>query len=198
MPKRPTCQQCERPLKTCLCDVMVQLNCEYHLVILQDPKEAKHALSSAPLLAKSIKQSTLVIGEVFDPLVLLGEGWQNNSLLIFPNDNSLSQQQVHEHKIKYLILLDGTWRKVARMMHLNPWLSTLPCFAIDSANASQYLIRKSPRVDGLSTIEAAVMVLNNLQPEKEFSPILAAFHKMIDFQIQAMGSTTFERNYPKD
>lgn len=200
MSKRTLCAHCERPIKTCLCSDLVELPCNYQLIILQDPKEAKHALSSAPILEKSIVGAQRVIGEVFDPVTLLGEGWQSNSLLIYPHEKSLSQQQAVEQNFKYLILLDGTWRKVARMLHLNPWLSELPCFAIDSSYESQYLIRKSPRADGLSTIEAAVKVLNDLHSssaknDQTFDSILSAFNKMIEFQINAMGSDTFNKNY---
>jgi DTW domain-containing protein YfiP len=195
MSKRPLCSHCERPIKTCLCAEIVTLPCDFQLIILQDSKEAKHALSSAPLLEKSITGAKRIVGETFDPVELLGENWQATSLLVFPHENSLSQPQAIERAFKYLILLDGTWRKVARMIHLNPWLSQLPCFAIDSLNSSKYLIRKSPRDDGLSTIEAAACVLNELHDGQSFDPILGAFHKMIEFQIQAMGAETFQKNY---
>ena len=197
MSKRKTCPLCERPLKTCLCDEIVKLDCDYQLVILQDPKEAKHALSSAPILAKSIIGSRLIIGEQFDPLELLGENWQQESLLVFPSETSLTGAQAALLDIKHVILLDGTWRKVSRLMHLNPWLNQIPAIGIQAENASEYQIRKSPREDGLSTIEAAVTVLNTLQADKDFSPILAAFRKMIDLQISAMGKETFESNYTK-
>lgn len=197
MSKRALCRGCERPLKTCLCADIIQLKCDYRLIILQDPKEAKHALSSAPILAKSIVDTKYIIGEVFDPIELLGPDWKTQSLLVFPNDNSLSPQAARQQKFRNLILLDGTWRKVARMIHTNPWLSELPCLVINSCYKSQYLIRKSPRNDGLSTIEAAVIALNDLHDGASFDPILGAFNKMIEFQIQAMGLATFEKNYLK-
>jgi len=195
MPKRSICPDCERPKKTCLCSEIVQLSCDYQLVILQDPKEAKHALSSAPILAKSITGARLIIGEIFDPVNLMGKNWQYESLLVFPSDDSLSSTEAAQLKFKYVILLDGTWRKVSRLLHLNPWLTKIPSIAIKATNASEYKIRKSPREDGLSTIEAAVSVLNDLQAEKDFSPILTAFRKMIALQIMAMGSDTFKSNY---
>lgn len=195
MTKRARCSECNRPIKTCLCDEIVQLPCDYQLFILQDPKEAKHALSSAPILAKSIIGTCYLIGDVFDPVDLFGLDWKANSLLVFPHENSLSKQQAVQQKFQNLILLDGTWRKVARMIHTNPWLLELACFAIDNTDKSQYLIRKSPRDDGLSTIEAAVSALNSLHEETSFDPILGAFNKMIEFQIQAMGLETFEKNY---
>lgn len=196
MSKRVLCALCERPIKTCLCNELVVLPCNYQLIILQDPKEAKHALSSAPILAKSILGAQRVVGEVFDPVTLLGEDWKTNSLLVYPHENGLNPKQAIEKTFKNLILLDGTWRKVTRMIHLNAWLSELPCFAIDSRYESQYLIRKSPRADGLSTIEAAVKVLNDLHKDQTFDSILGAFNKMIEFQIQAMGPETFNKNYP--
>ena len=197
MSKRKICSNCERPIKTCLCDVITQLSCNYQLIVLQDPKEAKHALSSAPILVKSIKGARLVIGEQFSPLELLDDDWQENSLLVFPSDQSLTSGQAIQKTYKHLILLDGTWRKVARLIHLNPWLTELPCIAINSSNESEYQIRKSPREDGLSTIEAAVHILNDLHPDKDFSPILNAFRKMIQYQVDAMGTATFNKNYKR-
>jgi DTW domain-containing protein YfiP len=197
MSKRAQCPHCERPIKTCLCDDIVKLKCAYQLIILQDPTEAKHALSSAPILAKSIVGAQLIIGDLFDPFELLGKNWQQESLLVFPNADSLSSPQAGKIRFKYLILLDGTWRKVSRLLHLNPWLMKIPSIAIRPTHTSEYKIRKSPREDGLSTIEAAVSILNDLHADKNFSPILPAFRKMIEMQIIAMGIDKFQNNYLK-
>ena len=195
MIKRAVCADCERPLKTCLCDVIVTMSCSYRVVILQDVKEAKHALSSAPILEKSIEGAVCIVGEHFDPDELLGAAWREDALLVFPSEDALTIEKVICRNFKNIILLDGTWRKVARLIHLNPWLSELPCMAIQPEMASQYKIRKSPREDGLSTIEAAVAVLNGVSPEQDYSAILPAFYKMIDLQIEAMGLATYQKNY---
>ncbi len=195
MSKRATCPNCERPQATCICDALVTMDCAYQIIILQDPTEAKHTLSSAPILAKSIRNTKLLIGEVFDPQKIIGADWRSRSLLVFPTENSVSAESARASQLNTIILLDGTWKKARRLMHLNPWLRELPTFALQPDQPSSYKIRKSPRADGLSTIEAAVCVLNELQPDKEFSGILAAFHKMIDLQIAAMGPETFKRNY---
>lgn len=195
MSKRPICPNCERPVKTCLCSELVHLQCNYQVIILQDPKESKHALSSAPILAKSIIGTQLFVGEKFNPDEILGKDWQQNSLLVFPQENNLTSTEAAKDNFKYLILLDGTWRKVSRLIHLNPWLSEIPSISINNNNSSEYLIRKSPREDGLSTIEAAVCILNDLHNSTTYTPILSAFNKMINFQIKAMGNDTFQKNY---
>tara|TARA_R110001592_G_scaffold63585_7_gene194891 strand:+ start:5504 stop:6025 length:522 start_codon:yes stop_codon:yes gene_type:complete len=171
------------------------MTCPYRLIILQDVKEAKHALSSAPILEKSIAGAVRVVGDDFDPTVILGQAWQEESVLVFPSERAITADQLVGKNIKNLVLLDGTWRKVARLIHLNPWLRDLPCIAIQAEIASQYKIRKSPRVDGLSTIEAAVAALNSLLPDQDYSAILPAFFKMVDLQIEAMGSATYQKNY---
>jgi DTW domain-containing protein YfiP len=196
MVKRAVCEGCERPLKTCLCDTLVTMTCPYRLIILQDLKEAKHALSSAPILEKSIAGAVRMVGEDFDPAVIIGQAWQQESVLVFPAERAITADQFAGKNIKNLILLDGTWRKVARLVHLNPWLTALPCIAVHAEMASQYKIRKSPRADGLATIEAAVAVLNSLLPDQDYSAILPAFFKMVDLQIEAMGPTTYKKNYP--
>jgi len=38
-------------------------------------------------------------------------------------------------------------------------------------------------------------VLNDLHPKQDFTAILSAFNKMIEFQITAMGKAKFQRNY---
>ena len=84
MTKRAACADCERPLKTCLCDVLVSMACPYRVVILQDEKEAKHALSSAPILEKSIVGAVRLVGEYFDPLAILGSDWRGRLCWCFP------------------------------------------------------------------------------------------------------------------
>lgn len=197
MPRRSICPACERPRKTCLCDALLTLECAYRIIILQDPTEARHALSSAPLLAKSITNTQLIVGEAFEPDLLLGPGWQRKALLVYPTDQPVSSQSIRASDINTLIFLDGTWKKTSRLLHLNPWLQTLPRFSLKPDQASRYRIRKSPRADGLSTIEAAAHTLNALQSDCDFSAILGAFNKMIDFQIAAMGAATFQKNYPE-
>ena len=195
--KRPLCSKCERPQRTCLCHVMIQLTSRNQVVILQDPIEARHALSTSPLLAKSLQGTRLHVGETFDPETVIGANWRNNAILVYPGDDGISTAQLRQQPRRdTLIFLDGTWRKTGKLLQLNPWLCDLPRVALDTGEqGSHYRIRRSPKPEGLATIEAAVQCLNALEPDQDFSPMLRAFHAMIDFQIAAMGEETFERNH---
>ena len=149
----------------------------------------------APLLARSIPGSRLIVGEHFDPESLLGSCWRQHSLLLYPGEPAISTSEALSADITQLIMLDGTWRKTAKLLHLNPWLHELPRLALDVNQPSRYRIRKSPRADGLSTIEAAVLALNTLHGNDDYDAILGAFELMIDQQIRAMGEDTYRRNY---
>ena len=195
MTKRAICPACERPLATCLCAYLTPVVAPLDVLILQDPKEAKHALSSAPIIEKSLINCQRVIGEQFEPAQLLGPDWQDTALLLFPSEQASDIKPGMDINNKTLIVLDGTWKKAARLMHLNPWLSEIAHIRIAAQNESQYKIRKSPRSDGLSSIEATVAVLNSLSQSQDYDVILPAFEKMIDYQIQAMGAETYNKNY---
>lgn len=195
---RVLCGHCDRPLKTCLCSAIVVYQAPWELIILQDPLEARHALSSAPILRKSIVNSQLHVGDLFEPEALLGPNWRRDSLLLYPGKNAVNGEEAIAAGIRRMVLLDGTWRKVRRLIHRNAWLLELACLALSPAQGSRYRIRKSPRSDGLSTIEAAVMALNQLDPVVDYSPLLAAFDCMIELQIAAMGEVVYRRNHSPD
>jgi len=177
----------------CLCSALVTLEADIQLVIWQDPDESKHRLSTAPLLQKSIKGSRLLVGDEFAPESLLGEHWQTDTLLLFPLENkpALDPDQLLDSDgslgsgFKNLLVLDGTWRKVKRLLLLNPWLTELPHIQITPEQQSLYApVRKSPREDGVSTLEATVAALNMLHPQRDFSAVTGVLDRMVELQIQ--------------
>ena len=82
------------------------------------------------------------------------------------------------------IVLDATWRKSRKMLHLNPLLQHLPRLALRDTPASRYLIRKAQRPDQLSTLEATCMALAQIEGDGErFTPLLAAFDGFVAQQL---------------
>lgn len=186
MSKRPTCEGCGRPRSVCLCEHLVQRQPPFELVIWQDPDESRHPLSTAPLLQKSVLPSRLMVGDQFQPEQLLGAGWSDNTWLLYPLEGkepvdvlSGTVPDSPPRQPESLLILDGTWRKVRRLLHLNPWLKQLPHLSLVPQGLSQYRIRKSPRSDGLSTLEAAVEALSILDPTQDYQPILGLQEAMV-------------------
>ena len=173
-PRRPTCPQCIRPLRTCLCRWITPVDNEIDVLILQHPLERGQAKGSVPLLQRSLARSQLCTGEQFDPALLEGGG----SVLLYPEavDHQARTFPVSTERPRRLVVLDGTWRKSRKLLHQNPALQRLPRLALAEPPPSCYTIRKAHQPDQLSTLEATCLALAQLESAPErYTPLLSAF-----------------------
>ncbi len=74
-----------------------------------------------------------------------------------------------------LILLDGTWKKAYKMWQLSINLQALPTVSLDNADRGNYRIRKSPKDQGVSTVEAGYLALAALEGGRKVLPIDRCF-----------------------
>jgi DTW domain-containing protein YfiP len=99
-----------------------------------------------------------------------------------------------------LIVLDGTWRKSRKMLHLNPLLQRLPRLALKAMPASRYRIRKAHLPDQLSTLEATCAALSQLEGDAgRFEPLLAAFDGFVAQQssYRSLGEVSNAHGQPR-
>lgn len=196
MNKRAFCSRCNKALAACICTSIQDIDNRYFLHILQDPSEENKAVGTARIVDLSLSRVKVSVGEVFDPLQFDLE----NCFLLFPDENALAINQLQQaQKINadsQFIILDGSWKKAYKLLMLNPFLQALPKISLQVDEQSQYRIRKSPREDGLSTVEAAYYLLSELEGSSEkFVAMLDVFNKMIDYQISRMPKHVYEKNY---
>lgn len=198
---RSFCPKCEFLKSRCLCDTIREIDNKIKIIILQHKSETKHALNTARILVKSLKNILLLTGEDFtqnEELNAILESKTNKCALIFPSDHSVvltAENKSSLGEITHVILIDGTWRKAKKVYFLSRNLHTLPSFRLIPKAQSQYKIRKSPNVDGLSTLEATVESLKILEPELDTQSLNLSFKKMIDWQIKSMGEDVYKKNY---
>ena len=174
---RAYCCACQLPQVACLCAYVQPQACPLPVIIIQHPLEAKHAKSTVPLLRLSLPDIQLVIAEQLPSPAALVQG---NWWLLYPDAHALDVDSLNKlprearsakHQIGGLIVLDGTWRKTRLLLHLNPWLKTLPTLSFSQAPASGYAIRKGPGGQALSTLESLAHVLTRLHPEFNARPL---------------------------
>lgn len=122
---------------------------------------------------------------------------KKNCFLLFPGPNAInSKEQIAQQKPEAVIILDGTWKKARRIYYCNPFLQTLPALFIEHDQQSSYRIRKTPDKSSLSTIEAAVILLRQADNNNaSHQPLLEAFDRMIQMQIDTMGPELYQKNY---
>lgn len=197
---RAQCPRCLRPLANCLCPLITQLPSRTRVLILQHPLEARHALNTARLAALGLANSELRCAEHFDDLESVLNDPQWHSCLLFPGQLSQAVGEfaaAHADRPVQLVVPDGTWRKVRKLLYLNPQLRALPQVTLASLTPSRYRLRKAPMAGALSTLEAVVQALNELEGAGCFNPLLRPFEAMIEGQIAAMGPVTYSANHLK-
>ncbi|WP_213876283.1 DTW domain-containing protein [Pseudomonas sp. dw_358] len=193
---RPQCPRCQRPQSLCLCALIPSLPSRTRVLILQHPSEAGHALNTARLAALGLQNAELRVAEVFEEQTRSEEGYR--ACLLFPGEDSTPLQRcAADAQPLLLIVPDGTWRKARKLLHLNPWLAALPRVSLSAAAPSRYRLRKAPAEGALSTIEAVAQALDVLEAPATFEALLKPFDALIEGQISAMGSDTYQRNHQR-
>ena len=196
MGKRALCSDCLKASSACICSTIKSIDNRYPLHILQDPSEENKAIGTARILKLSLNKVQLSIGELFNEQ----DFDLNNSYLLFPDDDAVPAAQLSEHctfnEDSMFIILDGSWKKAYKLLMSNPFLQKLPKVSINPEAKSNYRLRKSPREDGLSTVEAGYYLLSQLEGDSEkFMPLLKSFEFMIDYQISKMPPELYQRHY---
>lgn len=158
------------------------------MLILQHPLEVNHVKGTARLLHMSLPRSRLVTGEVFDESLFE----RGRHVLLYPDTpqaglpavKALSPEDLADTNGFCLVVLDGTWRKSLKMLHLNPVLHKMPRFFLEDLPASNYRIRKAHKPHQLSTLEATCAALAQLEGDAgKFLPLLDAFSGFVEEQM---------------
>lgn len=198
--QRLLCPQCARPKSACICRWVTPIAQPTEVLILQHPLEVHHAKNSAGLLHRSLPGSRMLVGEVFDALALrTALQPPRYTLLLYPPTQyaghiapaPLDAARLEDPAQVHLVVLDATWRKSRKMLHLSPWLQGLPRLTLHQTPASLYGIRKAHQAGQLSTLEATCSALAQLQGgSAPYTPLLQAFQGFVAQQAtyaQAQG-----------
>jgi DTW domain-containing protein YfiP len=194
--KRAVCSNCLKASSACICATIKSIDNIHRLHILQDPSEQNKALGTARILKLSLSNVQLTVGELFN----VQDFDINNSYLLFPSEDAIPAQRLKGHselnKNSQFILLDGSWKKAYKLLMSNPFLQGLPKVSINVDTKSNYRLRKSPREDGFSTVEAGYYLLSQLENNIEkFVPLLKSFEFMIDYQISQIPAKIYQTHY---
>lgn len=182
-PERTHCDNCLKTLRLCVCDSIVPLKTKLHVIFLQHPQEPDKDLGTAWIAHKSLPNSTFkiglswpnlakVLGRAADPkkwLVLyIGSAQGKSTLTLVDKKGQPSSIQVFPKDLEGIVVLDGTWSQAKTLWWRNAWLLKLQRVVLRPPKISLYgKLRKEPKRDGVSTIEAVAYTLAELQNEPE-------------------------------
>lgn len=208
------CERCGKPLELCVCDGIAPLDNRIELLILQHPQEQDRALGTARLTAMHLAKATLkiglswpslskILGRTVDParwaILYLGSSKvaaleTDRDVVVLDRKGELEDNQTALLKsIEGVIVLDGTWSQAKALWWRNAWMLKCRRVILGPAQPSRYgKLRREPRRDGLSTLEAAAMLLSRLERREDIALSLhASFERLLAKYraAQAAGST---------
>ena len=97
---------------------------------------------------------------------------ETNELYIVQKDKTLLKLRggAKGPKFEGLILLDGNWRQSKTLWWRNPWLTRVTRLVLNPKERSRFsALRKEPRRECLSTLEACALTLEVLTPGNPWS-----------------------------
>ncbi|AMA58121.1 tRNA-uridine aminocarboxypropyltransferase [Bradyrhizobium sp. CCGE-LA001] len=199
----PECPHCQKPMPLCICDSVTPIENRLSLLILQHPQEQDRALGTARLLAKHFEDATVRVGLSWPSLSkALGRPVENaarwavlylgsaraadldveGEIVALNRKGEVAEnQRAILGKLEGVVLLDGTWSQAKALWWRNPWMLKCQRVILNPAHPSRYgRLRKEPRRDGLSTIEAAATILAGLERRPDITEILhASFERLL-------------------
>jgi len=186
-PHRAVCLRCHKPQLVCICALIKPVENTTGVTILQHPRERFHPIGTARIARLGLSQVDLRVAWARpDDGPSLTANIPENAGLLFPGPNARDLATVPAaERPGHLVVLDGTWSTVNSIYRDNPSLQELPHFVLTPDAPSQYRIRKEPKENYRSTIEAIWQAIRILEPEnKTVHRLMDAFEGMIQRQEQ--------------
>jgi DTW domain-containing protein len=196
------CPRCLKPQALCVCDGITRIDNKVSLLILQHPQEQDRDLGTARLTALHFKDALLKIGLSWPSLTkILGrptdpKHWailylgsvkaravlpDRDVVVVDKSGKAVDHQDSALREIEGIILLDGTWSQAKALWWRNGWMLKCKRVVLGPKHPSRYgKLRREPRSDGLSTLEAAAMLLARLERTPEIESALhASFERLL-------------------
>lgn len=194
------CEACHKPPDLCVCKAIAPITNRIAVLILQHPQEQDRMLGTARLLQLQLRNSTLAIGLSWPSLsaaltrpadprrwgtLYLGalpatiqpaeppDGTRPVLSAVAPDGRLLSDQPARFAELEGLILLDGSWSQAKALWWRNPWLLKTTRLVLHPPAKSLYgALRREPRADSVSTIEAGALALAAIEDDPTLATTL--------------------------
>jgi DTW domain-containing protein YfiP len=198
----PDCPRCLKPPALCVCEGIARIDNKVSLLILQHPQEQDRELGTARLTVLHFKDALIkiglswpslskILGRTTDPqrwaILYLGSVKaaallpDRDIVVVNRNSKAADHQDQALREIEGIILLDGTWSQAKALWWRNAWMLKCKRVVLGAKLPSRYgKLRREPRGDGLSTIEAAAMLMARLERKPEIETALhAGFERLL-------------------
>ena len=196
------CPRCRKPAALCVCEGIEPIDNRVAVLILQHPQEQDRLLGTARLTALHLRNATMkiglswpsltkILGRPADPhrwaVLYLGSAKAGqlapgrDIVILDRKGEPEGDQDRLLRDIEGVVLLDGNWSQAKALWWRNPWMLKCRRVILGPQGPSRYgRLRREPRRDGLSTIEAAALLVSRLEGRPEIEATLnAGFERLL-------------------
>ncbi|MCC0004748.1 MAG: DTW domain-containing protein [Methylobacteriaceae bacterium] len=185
----PVCPHCAKPPALCVCEAVEPVENRVAVLILQHPQEQDRLLGTARLAARQLSSATFKIGLSWSSLAkALGRPAEPADWAVLhlgsvkPSDLPpgrevavldrkgvvLADQDSALKGLKGIVVFDGTWAQAKTLWWRNAWVLKAKRLALAPKRRSLYgELRREPRRESLSTIEAIGLALSAIEGKPE-------------------------------
>lgn len=198
-----TCETCHKPLGLCVCAAVAPVENRVSVVILRHPQEQDRLLGTARIATLQLTNAVLktglswpnlakVLGRPADArrwgVLYLGTAKTSAPLAPRPltvvdkNGEAAADQDAALEALEGIILLDGNWQQAKALWWRNAWMLKCRRLVLQPPRVSFYgALRKEPRAESVSTIEAAAYTLAALERDESLvERILPPFRLLLE------------------
>lgn len=163
------------------------------VLVLQHPRERRNTLATAELIPAALRRARLAVGLSWANLdqalgrearpaewavLHLGSAHpavadEAGVILALDRRGAPIAGRSALAGISGIVLLDGTWKEAKTLWWRNPWLTRLRRLVLNPPRAARYgRLRREPRREALSTLEAAALALRHLENRPDLEAAL--------------------------
>ena len=162
------CDHCGLPESYCACGDIFAGTLPVQLVLLLHENEPIRPSNTSRLIQQLLPHAThrFIWQRAEPPQALLDmlNSEQYQPWLLFPADRPDLQPRLKTYqrgsgKIPLIVVPDGTWKEVRKIVRKSPWLNDLPLLAFNPDRRTRYTLRRNPDDDHLCTAETVAEVL---------------------------------------
>lgn len=199
---REFCSQCLRSKITCYCALLRPFDPKIKFVLLIHWREAQKKIATGRLTHQILENSLLLAGYNYSDDERVNQILRNpkhHCLVLYPgadSSNLTSMTRVERKNLctpgKELVVfvVDGTWVTARKTVKRSSNLRSLPRITFSTSKRSNFRVRRQPKAEFFSTLEAVHEVIELLAPTRGFAiesrrhdHLLQVFDAVIDQQI---------------
>ncbi len=213
---RTLCGTCLQPERTCYCAHIQAFDPGLRFVILIHPIERRRRIATGRMSHLCLKNSKLIAGHdyTYNTSVnrLLADTY-SHSVILYPGPQS---ENLSHHtpaqidglfppgKTLNIFVIDGTWNTARKMLRYSENLKSLPRICFTPTRPSNFRVRKQPKPECYSTLEAIHHTLELLGPSRGFDiasgrhhNLLYVFDKMVEQQLEFIRTSPCTRTHSR-